>query len=133
MMNWIAGNWREPFKCIVSHAGIVDNRFMMYSTEELWFDEWEHNGPQYQVPQNYEQHNPINYIKEWRVPMLIIAGQKDYRIPYTQGLAAFTALQRRGIPSRFLVFPNENHWVLKPSNSVQWHREVERWLKEWTP
>jgi dipeptidyl aminopeptidase/acylaminoacyl peptidase len=133
MMNWIAGNWREPFKCIVSHAGVFDSRFMVYSTEELWFDEWEHGGPQYQRPENYEKYNPINHVKDWRVPMLIIAGQKDYRIPYTQGVAAFTALQRRGIPSRLLVFPNENHWVLRPSNSVQWHREVERWLKEWTP
>jgi dipeptidyl aminopeptidase/acylaminoacyl peptidase len=133
MMNWIAGKWREPFKCIVSHAGVLDSRFMVYSTEELWFDEWEHGGPQYERPLNYEKHNPINHLKDWRVPMLIIAGQKDYRIPYTQGLAAFTALQRRGIPSRLLVFPNENHWVLKPSNSLQWHREVERWLKEWTP
>lgn len=132
MMNWIASVWQQPFKCIVNHAGIVDNRFMMYSTEELWFDEWEHGGPHYQVPQNYEKHNPINHIKDWRVPMLVIAGQKDYRVPYSQSIAAFTALQRRGIPSRLLVFPNENHWVLKPANSVQWHTEVIRWLNEWT-
>jgi dipeptidyl aminopeptidase/acylaminoacyl peptidase len=131
MMSWIAGVWSQPFKCIVSHAGIVDNRFMSYSTEELWFDEWEHGGPQYQVPQNYEKHNPINRIKDWRVPMLLIAGQKDYRIPYTQSIAAFTALQRRGIASRLVIFPNENHWVLKPANSVQWHQEVNRWLKEY--
>jgi dipeptidyl aminopeptidase/acylaminoacyl peptidase len=104
---------------------------MSYATEELWFDEWEHGGPQYEVPANFEQSNPIAYVKDWRVPMLIIAGEKDYRVPYTQSIAAFTALQRRGIPSRLLVFPNENHWVLKPSNSLQWHHEVERWLNEW--
>ena len=131
MMNWIAGNWQTPFKCIVNHAGIFDNRFMGYSTEELWFDEWEHHGTPYDVPQNYEKHNPINRVKEWRVPMLFIAGQRDYRVPYSQSVAAFTAAQRRGIPSRLLVFPNENHWVLKPSNSLQWHAEVERWLKEY--
>jgi len=132
MMNWVASAWQQPFKCIVNHAGIFDNRFMTYSTEELWFDEWEHGGPQYQVPQNYEQFNPINHVKDWRVPMLVIAGQKDYRVPYSQSIAAFTALQRRGIPSRLLIFPNENHWVLKPNDSVQWHHEVLRWLNEWT-
>ena len=132
MMNWIASVWREPFKCIVNHAGIVDNRFMMYTTEELWFDEWEHGGPHFQVPQNYEKHNPVNHIKDWRVPMLVITGQKDYRVPYSQSIATFTALQRRGIPSRLLVFPNENHWILKPANSIQWHTEVIRWLNEWT-
>ena len=131
MMNWIAGKWQQPFKCIVNHAGTLDSRMMSYSTEELWFDEWEHGGPQYAVPANYEKQNPINFVKDWRVPMLIIAGQKDYRVPYLQSVAAFTALQRRNIPSRFLVFPNENHWVLKPSNSVQWHKEVERWLNEY--
>jgi dipeptidyl aminopeptidase/acylaminoacyl peptidase len=131
MVNWIAGNWNEPFKCIVSHAGIADSRMMSYSTEELWFDEWEHGATQYESPEKYEKFNPINHVAKWRVPMLIIAGQKDYRIPYTQGLAAFTVLQRRGIPSRFLVFPNENHWVLKPANSVQWHREVQGWLDKY--
>lgn len=131
MMNWIAGNWPEPFKCLINHAGIFDNRFMGYSTEELWFDEWEHGGTPYDVPAAYEKHNPVNHVKDWRVPTLIIAGQKDFRVPYSQSIAAFTALQRRGIPSRLVVFPNENHWILKPSNSIQWHSEVERWLKDW--
>jgi dipeptidyl aminopeptidase/acylaminoacyl peptidase len=132
MINWIAGNWAEPFKCLVTHDGIFDNRFMAYTTEELWFDEWENGGTAYEKPENYEKHNPINHVAQWSKPMLVIHGQLDYRVPYTQGLAAFTALQRRGIASRLLIFPNENHWVLKPANSVQWHREVERWLGEWT-
>jgi dipeptidyl aminopeptidase/acylaminoacyl peptidase len=132
MMNWIAGNWSEPFRCIVSHAGIFDSRFMAYSTEELWFDEWEHGGPQYEVPANYEKYNPINHVAQWTKPMLVIHGQLDYRIPYAQGIATYTALQRRGIPSRLLIFPNENHWVLKPANSIQWHHEVEKWLAQWT-
>lgn len=132
MMNWIAGQWAEPFKCLVNHAGVLDSRFMAYSTEELWFDEWEHGGTPYEVPQNFEKHNPVNHVAQWSKPMLVTHGQLDYRIPYAQGIATFTALQRRGIPSRLLMFPNENHWVLKPANSIQWHREVEKWLDQWT-
>lgn len=132
MINWIAGNWQEPFKCLVNHDGIFDARGMAYTTEELWFDEWEHGGPYYEVPENYEKFNPANLVTKWSVPMLVIHGEQDFRVPDTQGIATFTALQRRGIPSRFLFFPNENHWVLKPANSVQWHQEVLKWLGEWT-
>jgi dipeptidyl aminopeptidase/acylaminoacyl peptidase len=132
MMNWIAGNWNEPFKCIVSHAGIFDTRGMGYMTEELWFSEWENGGTPWEVPENYEKHNPLNHVGDWNKPMLVIAGQLDYRVPYSQSIAMFNALQRRGIPSRLLFFPNENHWVLKPANSIQWHREVEKWLDQWT-
>ncbi|HKE94331.1 MAG TPA: S9 family peptidase, partial [Povalibacter sp.] len=132
MINWIAGNWPEPFKCLVNHDGIFDSRGMAYSTEELWFDEWEHGGPYYEVPENYEKFNPANHVDQWKVPTLVIHGGLDYRVPDTQGIATFTALQRRGIPSRFLYFPNENHWVLKPANSIQWHTEVLKWLDQWT-
>ncbi|MET0497261.1 MAG: S9 family peptidase [Steroidobacteraceae bacterium] len=132
MMNWIAGNWAEPFQCLVTHAGIFDSRFMGYSTEELWFDEWEHGGTPYEKPENYEKFNPVNYVAQWTKPMMVIHGQRDYRVPYSQGIAAFTALQRRGIPSRLLIYPDENHWVLKPANSVQWHEEVLKWLGQWT-
>lgn len=128
MINWIAGNWPEPWKCLVNHDGVFDTRMMGYSTEELWFDEWEMQGTPYEKPENYEKHNPVRHVDKWKVPMLVIHGQLDYRIPIEQGLAAFTALQRRGIESRFLHFPDENHWVLKPANSVQWHREVNAWL-----
>ncbi|MFO7304737.1 MAG: S9 family peptidase [Gammaproteobacteria bacterium] len=132
MINWIAGNWPEPFKCLVNHAGIFDSRFMGYTTEELWFTEWEHGGTPFEVPENYEKYNPANHVSKWRVPMLVIHGLRDYRVPYSQGIATFTALQRRGIPSRLVIFPDENHWVLKPANSIQWHREVEAWLDRWT-
>ena len=132
MVNWMAGNWSAPFKCLVSHDGIFDSRMMAYETEELWFDEWEQGGTPFDQPENYERFNPANHVKQWKVPMLVIHGALDYRIPYTQGLAAFTALQRRGVESRFLYFPNENHWVLKPASSVQWHQTVEAWLKRWT-
>lgn len=131
MMNWIAGSWPEAFKAIVNHCGIFDNRSMGYSTEELWFDEWELGGTPYEAPANYEEHNPVNLVKNWKTPMLVIHGAKDYRVPVEQGIATFTALQRKGIASQFLVFPDENHWVLKPQNSVQWHAAVEAWLAQW--
>ncbi|NJO13598.1 MAG: S9 family peptidase, partial [Gammaproteobacteria bacterium] len=130
MMNWIAGNWRDGFKCLVTHAGIFDHRSMYYTTEELWFTEWEFGGPQFLEPQNYERQNPVNHVDAWRTPTLITAGQLDYRVPYTQSLAAFTALQRRGIDSRLVMFPDENHWILKPHNSLRWHQEVLRWLDQ---
>ena len=132
MINWIAGNWSEPFKCLVSHAGIFDSRSMAYTTEELWFDEWEHKGTPFEVPENFERHNPVHHVANWKTPMLVIHGQLDYRVPYAQGIGTFTALQRRGIASRLLVFPDENHWVLKPANSIQWHQEVRNWLDKWT-
>jgi len=132
MVNWIAGNWSAPFKCLVNHDGIFDSRGMAYSTEELWFDEWEHGGPYYEVPENYEKFNPANFVAQWRAPMLVIHGGHDFRVPDAQGISTFTALQRRGIPSRLLYYPNENHWVLKPANSIQWHNEVLKWLGEWT-
>lgn len=131
MMNWIAGKWPNAFKCIVNHDGVFDNRMMYYSTEELWFDEWENGATQYDDPKAYEQFNPVNYVKNWKTPMLIIHSEKDFRIPTEQGIGAFTALQRRGIPSELLIFPDENHWVLKPQNSVQWHDTVQAWLQRW--
>ncbi|MDQ0010182.1 dipeptidyl aminopeptidase/acylaminoacyl peptidase [Luteibacter jiangsuensis] len=132
MVYWMAGNWNQPWKCFVDHDGVFDARAMYYETEELWFEEKENGGTQFDHPENYERFNPVNHVKDWRVPMLVIHSGKDFRIPDTQGLGAFTALQRRGIPSQLLHFPDENHWVLKPQNSVQWHETVNAWLKEWT-
>ena len=132
MMNWIAGQWPDGFKCLVQHDGVFDARAMAYETEELWFDEWEHGGPYFEVPQEFEKWNPVNHVAQWKTPMLVVTGEKDFRIPYTQGLAAFTALQRRDIPSKLLVFPDENHWVLKPKNSLQWYGEALGWLDKWT-
>jgi hypothetical protein len=132
MVNWIAGVWNEPWDCFVSHAGVFDNRAMAYTTEELWFTEWENEGLPWERPQNYEKFNPVNHVAKWTKPILVIQGEQDFRIPYTQSIGAFTAAQRRGIPSRYLRFPDENHWILKPQNSVQWHEEVEAWLNRWT-
>ena len=131
MINWIAGNWPERFRCLVNHDGTFDQRMMYFSTEELWFPEWEHGGPYWENPEGHEKHNPALFVDRWQTPMLVIHGALDFRIPETQGLAAFTALQRRGIPSRLLYFPDENHWVLRPSNSVLWHQTVLDWLDRW--
>jgi len=132
MMFWMAGNWHEPFKCLVAHDGVFDNRMMGYSTEELWFDEYGHGGTPHDNPRGYEEHNPVNHVKVWKKPILVIHGQQDFRIPAEQGIAAFTAAQRLGIESRFLYFPDENHWVLKPQNSILWHDTVIGWVKRWT-
>jgi dipeptidyl aminopeptidase/acylaminoacyl peptidase len=132
MMNWIEGNWPDRFKCIVQHDGVFDARAMAYETEELWFDEWEHGKhPYYEAPQEFEKWNPVNFVARWKTPQLVITSENDFRIPYTQGIAAFTALQRRNIPSRLLVFPDENHWVLKPKNSIEWYDQVFRWMNIW--
>ncbi|OYW16263.1 MAG: peptidase S9 [Novosphingobium sp. 12-64-8] len=132
MMNWIEGMWPDKFKCLVQHDGVFDARAMAYETEELWFDEWEHGGNAYfQAPEEFEKWNPVNHVAKWKTPMLVITGEKDFRIPYTQGLAAFTALQTRKVPSELLVFPDENHWVLKAKNSLQWHQTSFAWLDRW--
>ncbi|MBB1472652.1 S9 family peptidase [Luteimonas sp. MC1782] len=135
MINWIAGNWFDrqgnaPFKCLVNHDGVFDTRSMGYVTEELWFTEWENGGTPYDNPKGYEKFNPVNHVAKWKVPMLVVQGEKDYRVPVDQGLSTFTALQRRGIDSQLLYFPDENHWVLKPQNSVLWHDTVNAWLKK---
>jgi dipeptidyl aminopeptidase/acylaminoacyl peptidase len=132
MINWIAGQWPDRFKCLVTHDGIFDNRSMYYSTEELWFPEWENGGPEYLNPAGYAKHNPIDLVAKWKTPTLVIHGQLDYRVPYDQGLAVFTALQRLGVPSELLYFPDENHWVLKPANSIQWYETTLAWMNRWT-
>ncbi|WP_058835297.1 alpha/beta hydrolase family protein [Luteimonas abyssi] len=131
MVNWIASQWNAPWKCLVNHNGVFDTRSMGLVTEELWFTEWEHGGTVYDNPDGYERFNPARHIGEWRVPMLVVAGQNDFRVPVDQSLSTFTALQRQGIPSRLMYFPDENHWVLKPHNSVYWHETVNDWLRHY--
>ena len=132
MMNWIEGNWSDGFKCIVNHDGVFDIRGMAYSTEEIWFTEWEYGGPYYKAVESHEKFNPVHHVTKWKTPMLVIQGDLDFRIPTAQALATFTALQRQGVDSKLLVFPDENHWVLKPANSVQWHHTVLDWLNTYT-
>jgi dipeptidyl aminopeptidase/acylaminoacyl peptidase len=133
MMAWIASQWADEFQCLVNHAGIMDKRAMAYTTEELWFDAWENGGPPYApgVAEKMAKDDPARFVDQWRTPTLVIHGEKDFRVPYTQGIGIFTALQRKGIPSRLLIFPDENHWILKPANSLQWHDEVLGWLDTW--
>ncbi len=132
MINWIAGNWPDRFRCLVCHDGNLDERMAYFDTEELWFPEWDHGGTPWDHPDGYNKHNPIDFVKNWKTPMLVIHGALDYRVVDTHGMSAFTALQRKGIPSKFLHFPDENHWVLKPANSILWHETVLGWLDEWT-
>jgi len=131
MINWIAGNWPDRFKCLISHDGNLDERAAYYDTEELWFPEWDHLGTPWDNPRSYEKDNPANFVKNWKTPMLVVHGGQDFRIVDSQGMSTFTALQRRGIPSQFLYFPDENHWVLKPANSILWHETVLGWLDRW--
>ncbi len=130
MMNWIQGNWPDGFKCIVNHDGVFDTRGMAFSTEEQWFTDWESGGSYFALPQNHEKFNPVLHVAKWKTPMLVVQGDLDFRIPTAQGLSAFTALQRKGIESKLLVFPDENHWVLKPANSLLWHHTVIGWLDQ---
>jgi dipeptidyl aminopeptidase/acylaminoacyl peptidase len=131
MINWIAGQWPDRFRCLVNHDGIFDQRTMYYTTEELWFTEWEQGGPYYASPETHEKHNPAHFVDRWKTPMLVVHGGRDHRVPDTQGIATFTALQRRGVPSQLLYFEDENHWVLKAANSVLWHETVLSWLERW--
>ncbi len=132
MVNWIAGNWPDRFRCLVNHDGNLDEQMAYYDTEELWFPEWERGGTPWDRPDAYQKHNPINHVAKWKTPMLVIHGALDYRVVDTQGISTFTALQRRGIPSKLLYFPDENHWVSKPHNSIQWHETVLDWIDRWT-
>ena len=132
MVNWIAGAWPDRFRCLVDHDGNLDELHAYFDTEELWFPEREHGGTPWQVPESYRKHNPIHLVGKWKTPILVIHGGRDYRVVDTQGLSSFTAAQRQGIESELLHFPDENHWVQKPANSLQWHDKVLSWIGRWT-
>ncbi|CAF1166202.1 unnamed protein product [Adineta steineri] len=135
MINWIAGHpeMSHRFRTLICHDGLFDMRGMAYSTEELWFSEHDAGGfTPYENPEAFEQFNPVNHVANWSQPMLVIHGGRDYRVPDTQGIGAFTALQRRGIESRMLYLPNENHWTLNPFNSLIWYQEVLDWMHRLT-
>ena len=131
MINWINGH-TDRFKALVCHDGIFDTRFAYYDTEEVWFPEWEHHATPYDKPEEFEKVSPAAFVKNWKTPTLVVHGGLDYRIPDSHGMATFTALQRKNIASRFLQFPDENHWVLKPQNSRLWHQEVLAWIDRYT-
>ncbi len=133
MMNWFAVNTGK-FKTLITHCGVWNFDSMYSTTEELWFDEWEHGGPPWGKNRtSYEKHSPHRWaanLAKFKTPMLIIHNDLDFRVPVSEGLQLFTTLQRLGIESRFVNFPDEGHWVLKPRNSQRWHQEVFTWLKK---
>ena len=129
-VNWIAGH-QHPFRCFVSHAGIFDRERFFYQTDELWFAEWEAGGLPWVNPEGYKRHDPADLVVNWQTPALIIQGENDFRVPFTQGLSAFMALHRKGIPSKLPSFHDEGHWVTKPLNTLQWYDTVLSWLDRW--
>jgi dipeptidyl aminopeptidase/acylaminoacyl peptidase len=128
MVNWILGNAGNRFKALVTHDGVYNFESMYGATDEIWFDEWDHSGTPWDKPEEYRRFSPHAYARNFRTPTLVIQGARDFRIPYTEAMQLFTALQRQNVPSKFLFFPDENHWVLKPANSKLWHRTVFEWL-----
>jgi dipeptidyl aminopeptidase/acylaminoacyl peptidase len=130
MVNWIAGH-SDRFRALVSHAGVFDLASMYGTTEELWFAEWEFGGLPWEKPKIYLDQTPSAFAGNFRTPTLVIHGALDFRVPDAQGLGMFTSLQRRGVPSRFVLFPDEGHWITKPANRVVWWREVHDWLAKY--
>ena len=127
MVNWIAGH-TDRFAALISHAGVFDLSSMYGTTEELWFAEWEFGGPPWEGSKIYFDQTPSAFINKFKTPTLVIHGALDFRVPDAQGLGMFTALQRKGIPSRYVFFPDEGHWITKPANRIVWWREVHDWL-----
>jgi len=131
MIDWMLGH-TQRFKAFVSHAGVYDLRSEFGATEELWFPLWEFAGTPWDNPDTYAKWSPSYYVKDFHTPTLVIHGELDFRVPYTQGLQLFTALQLQKVPSKLLEFPDEGHWILKPQNSVLWYNTFLDWIGEWT-
>ncbi len=130
MVNWLLGHTGR-FKAFVSHAGVFDLRSMFGATEELWFPIWDLGGTPWDNPETYAKWSPSHFVREFKTPTLVIHGERDYRVPYTQGLQLYTALQMRSVPSKLLLFPDEGHWILKPQNSLLWHKTFLDWIDTW--
>ncbi|MFA6439470.1 MAG: S9 family peptidase [Bacteriovoracaceae bacterium] len=128
MMNWMNGH-TDKFKTLVCHDGVYNFQSMYGVTEETWFDEWEHGIP-WENP-DFEKFSPHKFAQNFKTPTLIIHNELDFRVPVGEGFALFTTLQRKGIPSKLLYFPDEGHWVLKPQNSEMWHNTIFEWLNEY--
>ena len=130
MADWLQGH-TQRFKAIISHSGVYDLASEFGATEELWFPLWEFGGTPWEKPEVYSKWSPSSYVKDFHTPMLVIQGEQDFRVPYTQSLQLFTALQLQKVPSKLLVFPDEGHWILKPQNSVLWYKTFIDWLDSW--
>ncbi len=131
MANWVLGH-TDRFKCIVSHDGTFNNESDWGTTEELWFNEWEFRGTPYTNRELYRKWSPHLFATNFKTPTLVIHGQLDYRLDVSEGFQLFTTLQRLGVPSKMLYFPDEGHWVLKPQNSQLWYKTVTDWVDQWT-
>lgn len=131
LVNWIAGH-TDRFRCLISHAGISNPLSFYGATEELWFPEWEFGALPYETPRSYDKWSPLRHAKNFKTPTLVIHGQQDFRVPVEQGMQMFTALQRYGVPSKFLYFPDEGHFITKPRNARLWWNTIFDWLEEWT-
>ncbi|HWO88654.1 MAG TPA: prolyl oligopeptidase family serine peptidase, partial [Gemmatimonadales bacterium] len=127
MVNWINGH-TDRFRALISHAGVFNLESMYGATEELWFTDWEFGGPFWDNRSDYERFSPHRFAQNFRTPTLVIHGALDYRVPDTEGFQMFTALQRQGVPSRLLYFPDEGHWISRPQNQVVWWNTVHEWL-----
>jgi dipeptidyl aminopeptidase/acylaminoacyl peptidase len=128
---WMMGNHDNRFKCMIAHCGVFNLESMYGSTEELFFVNWDLGGPYWrggEIQAEYTKFSPHRFVKNWQTPLFVIHGEKDFRVPVTQGMEAFTAAQVQNVPSRFLYFPDEGHWVLGPQNGVLWHRLFFDWL-----
>jgi dipeptidyl aminopeptidase/acylaminoacyl peptidase len=130
MIDWMLGHTTR-FKAMVTHDGVFDLRSMAGSTEELWFPIWEFRGMPWDNPDMYAKWSPSYFVKDFKTPTLVFHGELDYRVPLSQGLQVFTALQMQKVPSKLIVFPDEGHWVLKPQNSVLWYNQFLGWIGEW--
>jgi len=132
MMNWFAGH-TDKFKTLVTHCGVFNFDAMYASTDELWFDEFEHGGAPWVNRDSYEKFSPHRFADKFKTPMLVIHNDLDFRVPVSEGYQIFTTLQRLGVPSKMINFPDEGHWVLKPANSLYWHEEIFKWLQQYVP
>jgi dipeptidyl aminopeptidase/acylaminoacyl peptidase len=132
MINWFQGH-TSKFQTLISHCGVFNFDSMYATTEELWFDEWEHGGLPWESLDSYEKFSPHRFAKNFRTPMLIIHNDLDFRVPISEGIQLFTTVQRLGVPSKLINFPDEGHWVQKPANSAFWHKEVFDWLAKYVP
>jgi len=129
----LAGIHENRFKALISHCGLFDMKSWYLTTEEMFFANKDVGGPYWtaEVPKAYTDYNPMNFVQNWTAPLLVIHGGNDFRVPVNQGMEAYQAAQLRGIPSRFLYFPEEGHWVMSPQNGLVWHSEFFSWLDTW--
>jgi dipeptidyl aminopeptidase/acylaminoacyl peptidase len=132
---WLAGNHEKRFKVFIAHCGVFNSEMEYMTTDEIFFDSWEKGGAPWEtdnpVAMKSFAGSPHHFVRNWDTPIMIISGGYDFRIPYTQAMAAFNSAQLLGVPSKFLFFPSESHWVLQPQNGILWQKEFKGWLDQW--